>query len=386
MTAGSVLPEETVTGTDFTVGVEMELLAPAGRSRRHLAEAIAAGPLAGAKGCVRRIFHPQSETSLVDGAPVMENLTLGFDVHGPDGTQAARCVDDLTLVDDLDPHADALPDWYRIISDDARLLELVQQHCSPHEPKEAVLAPLASLFGTSVELLEQDTVARVCDRAGRPIAMAVSLPGERQRPCELVTPPLGQDREDRIEIMLATASELGFSVPAEAATHIHFDGRRLKSPSAMAALIETFGKYRKELRAMAGTNPRCRRLGDWPAQVYRTIRSPGFIDADWREAATQLREAGAHKYCDFNFSNLLSHSPDKQTFEVRILPGTMDALFISRAIRLFEAMLSKCIDNARQHRTAPPSFADFMETLTLSPSDSAFWAQRRAPSRWSIFS
>lgn len=386
MTAEPVLPEETVTSTDFTVGVEMELLAPAGGSRLHLAEAIAAGPLTGAKGRVRRIFHPQSETSLVDGAPVMENLTLGFDVHGPDDNLAARCVDDLTLVDDLDPHAEPLPDWYRIISDDARFLELVQQHCSPHEPMEAVLAPLASLFGTSVELLEQDTVARVCDRTGRPVAMAASLPGERHRPCELITPPLGHDREDRIKVMLATAADQGFSVPAEAATHIHFDGHRLKSPSAMATLIETIGKYRKELRAMAGTNPRCRRLGDWPAQVYRTIRSPGFVDADWAEAAAQLREAGAHKYCDFNFSNLLSHSPDKQTFEVRILPGTMDAPFISRAIRLFEAILSKCIDNARQHRATPPSFADFMETLTLSPSDSAFWAQRRAPSRWRIFS
>ena len=70
-----------VTPIDWRLGLEIELLAPPGKSRQDLALAIAAAY----GGSVVRFFHPQSEPSLVPGTPVFHNLTLGFKVLNADG-------------------------------------------------------------------------------------------------------------------------------------------------------------------------------------------------------------------------------------------------------------------------------------------------------------
>ena len=82
----------------WRVGFEIELLAPRGASRRDLAEALAG--LVGGK--VQRIFYPQSELSQVPGMQAFENLTLGFDALDDEGELVARCVDDVTILEDLD--------------------------------------------------------------------------------------------------------------------------------------------------------------------------------------------------------------------------------------------------------------------------------------------
>ena len=89
----------------WKIGVEMELLAPRGSSRRALAERLAAD----VGGRVRPYFCPQTEPSLVPGSPVFNNLTLGFEVIDGQGQQVACCVDDLTLQDDLDRNCPPLP-------------------------------------------------------------------------------------------------------------------------------------------------------------------------------------------------------------------------------------------------------------------------------------
>ena len=110
---------------NWKIGFEVELLAPIGKSRKDLALVIAKD----CQGAVETVFYPQSELSKAPGIPVFENLVLGFEIRDGNGSPVALCVDDLTIQSDLDFHATSKKGWYRIISDDARLLELVTIHC-----------------------------------------------------------------------------------------------------------------------------------------------------------------------------------------------------------------------------------------------------------------
>ncbi len=131
----------------WKIGFEIELLAPKGLSRQTLAEAIAHEQ----GGIVRRFFHPQSEPSKVPGTLLFHNLTMGFEVVNKQGQVIARCVDDLTLQDDLEKTTSPLTGWYRIVSDDLRLLQLIKQQANPTAPLSEVLKPIAQLFATEVE-------------------------------------------------------------------------------------------------------------------------------------------------------------------------------------------------------------------------------------------
>ena len=353
----------------WKVGLELELLAPADKSRESLANEIARS----CDGRVKRIFYPQSEFALLDDATVFENLTLGFAVENKAGELLAKCVDDLTLVDDLDPKKKTLVGWYRILSDDQRFLSIVERHCDATGDQLSVLKPLADIFGVNLELVNDEPLTRVSDHHGTSVAMAAPLPGERHRPCELITTPMMTEREYQVRHYLSLAKSLSFTVPKEAAIHIHFDGERLQSGAVMKTLIDVFGHYRSDLRALIGTNPNCRRLGDWPKAIYRLASSADFTTLDWPQAVKKLREAEPVKFCDFNISNLLAKDTEKNTFEVRIIPGSMDAGFILRSIRLFESMLQKCLSKQITTNNGLPVLMDFIDELGLSNEDLAQW-------------
>lgn len=323
----------------WRVGVEVELIAPPGLSRRTLAERLARD----ARGSVRRFFHPQSELSLVPGTPVFENLTIGFEVLGAAGELIARCVDDLTLQDDLDRERAPQPGWFRVVSDDLRLLHLVARTGRADAGPLEALAPVSALFGTQPETFPAGMV-RACDESRAPIAIATPLPGERERPCEIVTPPLGADRAERLEALLAPARELGFRIARESATHIHFDAAPLRSAPTIARLVRFFERWGPELRQRVGTNPACRRLGGWPDELRRTVSEPGFEGLDWLAAKERLQAVGLSKYCDFNLKNLVHDIPGKPTFEVRILPGLADSAPILKHIELFETLLRRLVE------------------------------------------
>ena len=76
------------------------------------------------------VWHQESEPSRVPGMGLFHNLGLGFEVPGQ-----ARLVDDLTLQLDLDKRASPQPGWFRVVSDDVRLLALRQT--IRHVAKEA---------------------------------------------------------------------------------------------------------------------------------------------------------------------------------------------------------------------------------------------------------
>lgn len=322
-------------------GFEIELLAPAGSDRQVLADALAAT----CAGRVRPSFHTDSEPSAVAGVGVFRHLSPAFDVTDADGRPVARLVDDITLEADL--AGTATPPghrgWYRVLCDDARLLRLVDRHADPAAALPDVLTPLAPLFGAQVELVGR--AARVNDPAGATIAVALPLPAGRERPCEVVTPPLVADHAEELERLLRPARALGFTVPREAAVHLHVDGAPFRSTAAFANLVRLFGHWRAQLWAVLGTNPACRRLAPLPAALLDLVEQPGADDdAAWTRLRDGARAVGLTKYADVNLTQLVAAHPTRDTVEVRILPGEIDGVAIARRAALVEALLLRCLD------------------------------------------
>jgi hypothetical protein len=356
MVSRPYLPES----LDWQIGFEVELLAPRGSSRMTLATAVAEA----ADGTVRRFFHPQSEPSKAPGLPIFENLTPGFEAIDAAGRPIASFVDDLTLQAGLDRSAAPVPGWYRIVTDDGRLLRLIMRHCDADAPLEAVLDPIGGLFGVAPEHAPGGMV-RVKDERGASVAIAAPLPGERDRPCEIVTPPIASDHAERLRALLAAAAAAGFVVPRESATHLHFDADRLRSARVVANLVNVLWVHGDAIKQLFRSNPYCVRLGRWPQALVQLVRRRGFADLSWDAARQALAAIGLTKYCDFNLINLINEDPRKHTFEVRILPTSLDAQPILTAAAFFIALLNWCEQRARPRRV-PPTLAALAADMDIA--------------------
>lgn len=317
----------------WKLGVEVELVAPRGKSRRDLARA-----LAGPEGAVRTFWHTQSEPAEVPGTPVFHNLTQGFEARDAEDRLIARLVDDLTLQEDLDRRAAPQPGWYRIVSDDPRLLRLVARHADPDRAPLEALRPLATLFGSTLQEGSGGMV-KLVDDFGASVALAAPLPGERERGAELVTPPIGADHGAVLAALLAPARALGFLVPVEAAVHLHFDATPLCAAGRVRGLVRSWEENAALLKALVGTNPRCRRLSAWAPELRALVERPEWPGLDWAEARGKLAALNLTKYCDLNLRNLAMGDPDKHTVEVRVLPGSREVGPILESAALFEALL-----------------------------------------------
>lgn len=361
----------------WKIGVEIELLAPLGRSRLDLAKALAKE----FGGSVERFFHPQSEPSQVEGAPVFENLTLGFKVLDADGQLVASCVDDLTLQKDLERKHLPRPNWYRIVSDDSRMMRLIMRQANAADDCRQVLEPLARLFGSSLSV-NPDGMVRLSDDTGMSVAIAAPLPGERERPCELVSAPISDNHQQHLERLLKVAKALEFYVPIEGATHIHFDAAPLCSAPALANLVALLGKHGAGLRKLLGCNPNCTRLGDWPAALYDIVGQDDFTELSWEQAKTRLSHVKLTKFCDFNIKNWIEEKVGKQTFEVRILPVWLEAKTIVEAAALFEAMLNWAIECGPVRAEIPAQLSGMLAKLPMDAVQRDYWLGRmqQAPS------
>lgn len=371
-------PETVMSFLNWKIGFEIELMAPRGLSRQDLAESIASANDAG----VRRVFHPQSELSQVPGTPLFHNLTLGFEVIDRQGILIARCVDDLTLINDLDKTHEPQPGWYRIVSDDTRFLQLVTCQADPACELPEVLKPIASLFATVPEVGPGGMV-RVADSTGNPIAIAAPLPGERERPCELITPPIDANHFERLETLLSTAHSLGFTIPAEGATHLHFDAEPLCSARVFANLVNFLWTHGENLKRLVGSNPNCRRLGMWDRELLVVVNESDFCDLSWSDAKAGLTKLQLTKYCDFNLKNLIHSIPNKHTFEARIFPSWIHPQPIIEAAVLMEAILRYAITASKIPPTAPlewklESVQEFLEALPIAEDFRKVWLSRAA--------
>ncbi|MFB8788306.1 MAG: amidoligase family protein [Potamolinea sp.] len=363
---------------NWKIGWEIELMAPKGLSRKNLAESIAEAHDAKA----HRFFHPQSELSQVPGTPLFHNLTLGFEVIDRQGNLITRCVDDLTLIDDLEKTHAPQPGWYRIISDDTRFLQLVTCQADPASELTEVLKPIASLFATTPEV-GPGGMMRVADHTGNPIAIAAPLPGERERPCELITPPIDTNHFERLETLLSPARSLGFTIPTEGATHMHFDAEPLCSARVFANLVNLLWTHGENLKRLVGTNLNCRRLGTWDEELLVVVNESDFCELSWSDAKARLAKLKLTKYCDFNLKNLIHSIPNKHTFEARIFPSWIHPQPIIEVTALMEAILRYTVTEFKIAPTAPlegklESVQEFLEALPIAEDFRSIWLSRAA--------
>lgn len=349
----------------WKVGFEIELMAPAGQSRKSLADA-AASHLGGAVFC---FFHQQSEPSKVPGMPVFHNLTQGFRLKSNGGEWLADFVDDLTLQAGLQRSAPPQLGWYRILSDDERLLRLITEQADPNSDVRRVLDPIANLFGTDSQPGPNGMV-RVNDRMGASVAMAAPLPGERERPTELVTAPLVSRHLEVLEEHLGLARKLGFTIPEEGATHIHFDAAEFRTAKSFKNLIRCLARFGEPLKKVLKVNPNCRRLGSWPEELLSLVSRPGFENLQWPEVQRVLKPLKLTKFCDFNVYNLLSDHPTKKTVEIRVLPAYLTAEPILRSARLLQSILRWCLHNEVKNADplddSPESQRELLQTAANS--------------------
>ena len=359
---------------DWQIGVEIELIAPPGSSRETLAR-----KLCPADGRVERFFHFQSELSQVSASPIFDNLTPGFAVYDRQEKLIAKCVDDITLKHNCQHNAPAQPGWYRLVSDDRRFLSLAIQQCDPNASLSTVLQPLADLFGT--QLQNRGNMFRVVDSQGDSIAIATPLPGERERPCEIVTPILQDNYWQHLANLLTTAIELGFTIPQEGATHIHFDAAALADTRIFCNLVNLFWTYEAILQSLVGTNFNCRRLGSIPQTLWNLVNNPHFQQLPWLSAVEALKQLQLSKYCNINFKNLIYALRDKYTLEVRIFPVWLEAESIVMAAELIASLLRLAIASPLISPSAIlnadlAETQDFLAYLPLAPSTSQFWLKR----------
>jgi len=392
------------------IGVEIELIAPPGVDRGVLARRVALA----SGGAARRVFHTDSEPSLVPGMGHFWHLTPAWEVSDARGAPVASFVDDITIADDLRREheearagragavtfAPSSPGLWRVLSDDPRLLRLVADHSDPAAPVAQSLDAAARLFGTDVEVV--GGVRRLRDRSGASIAMAAPLAPGRERPCEIVTAPLVVDHEAALEALLRPARELGFTVPVEAAVHLHVDGAPFRSAHAFANLVRLFGHWRGALHELLETNPACTRLAPMPPAVLALVEEEaaawaaatsaartgadaeddvvttagddattagGAASAErWHRLQQAAARTGLLKYMDVNLTALLTDAPVRDTVEVRILPGSLSASDITGRARLVEGLLDRCLEEAPLPRptTASSPAAAAAELLALA--------------------
>ncbi|HSM80129.1 MAG TPA: amidoligase family protein [Nodosilinea sp.] len=360
------------------VGLEIELMAPPGSSRQVLAEAIAQAE----GGSVKRIFYPQSEYSQIVGTPVLENLTLGFAVCDAQGQSLAHCVDDLTLQADCDRTYPPQPGWYRIVGDDLRLMQIVSRLSDAHLPLANVLQPVARTLGLTLEQGPGGMV-KLFDEVGPPWALAAPLPGERQRPCELITPPLTAAQLPQLDAHLQLARALGFYAPVEGATHLHFDAAPLCAAPTLRNLVNLLWAHGPTLKLLLSSNPHCQRLGPWPPELLALVNDPAWLALPWAQACDRLKTLPLTKYCDFNLKNLVFAPRPKHTFEIRILPVYLALAPLLPVIELMADLINRATDPAAvpPQPPWPPGDPGLTALLQALPASSALrrLAQARTP-------
>ena len=304
-----------------------------------LAHAIAAQDTEPVEPRCRRYFNLDSERSRIPDRPVFYQLNRGIAVLADDGSLRCRLVDDITIdvpqpgggqdggdqQDDTpgDRAKTSEPD-YRIIADDARLLQLIARNASPSAPIESVLDPIGTLFGTSAHLLPRGRY-RLNDRVGASIAMAIPGIDGRERVCEIVTHVIEADHHRALEHLLAPARALGFVAPTEAAVHVHLDAEPFRDAARLRRVVEYFDANSDELWALFGTNRACKRLAPAPEELLALLAEAADADQSWPEVEKGLRALKLSKFVDLNLVNLAKRTSGKDTVEVRILAKGIDA-------------------------------------------------------------
>ena len=300
------------------IGLELELLAPPGKTRFDLARALAKQ----ARGALRLSFKYHGQGVLPDGRPDC-HLTPAARVLVR-GKWFASVVDDPTIVDDLSQTTE----FMRIArTDDVRLAAWIERSCPGH------FRPLQKTFAATEE--EEGFV----DPWGQPLVRWHHVTAERARVCEVVLRPLGQkELAPTLRRVMKLATSLGFTVPAEAAVHAHFDAAPFRSTASLRRLVLAWSKDRALWVSRIKPNPRCRKLGPFPPDVVRVAKE-ATDELPFETLAAGLLLAGLHRAVDLNLLGLVERFPKQPTIEVRCLPGSLDPEATLEAISHARAFL-----------------------------------------------
>jgi hypothetical protein len=336
-------------------GLEVELLAPPGKTRFDLARALAKQ----AGGALRLAFKYHGQGELPDGRPDC-HLTPAMRVLVR-GKWFCSVVDDPTIVDELAPTSEKM----RIArTDDVRLAAWIERHCDapgtatvhPERSRGATrrqpiparrahastplgtngaLAPLKKTFAATEE--EDGFV----DPWGLPLVRWHEVSAERARVCELVLRPLSQkELAPTLRRVMKLASSLGFTVPVEGAIHAHFDAAPFRSTPALRRLVLEWTEQRPSLLRALQPSPRCRKLGPFPPDVVRVAKA-ATDDLPFETLAAGLLLGGLHRAVDLNLLGLIERYPKQPTIEVRCLPGSLDPEATLERLNVAERFLAR---------------------------------------------
>jgi hypothetical protein len=314
-------------------GFELELIAPDGESRASIA-----AHLAEVHSCtVGSYFHRESD--LWPGDPASKSfhcLTRAFLLENDAGWQL-KVANDMTIGRQIDLETSVSGDWYHILSDDIRIVDLIHTHCNAVDKTEEVLLPMAGLFGT--QLQREDDIIKVVGPRSSLVCAAHARFSDRSRICEIITAPITRGHRQRLVSIIGATREMGCQIPLEAAFHIHFDGADFLDTRPFLRLIRYFHAWSGILRALIPPNPNCIRLGGYEDCVVEYAFDRDNDRRSWAETVASMKKLRAVKYCDFNFVNLLSARPEKTTVEIRTIPMTFDVDALLAATELFHGFL-----------------------------------------------
>lgn len=335
-------------GPESRTGLELELLAPAGSSRFALAEALSAE----LGGRVEYGLKVHGGGPHDDGRRIYR-LSPAARVVDDDGQVLLSFVDDVTLREDLarDERTGA-GGSFRAVMDDVRLAAHVERFAWGEAlTPEAVLAPIleswpAALGHPGAWGAKHPAHRALVDPYGHVLGVVCEPEPERERVCEVVTRPLS--RGERFEVagrVLETAERLGFSIPREAALHVHVDAAPWRSAASLSALMRCLNERREDLFETFETNPACRKLAPFDdalmavaREVLEHVERAG-VEPDFEDFASELRFIGVQKYTDVNLQGVVNRFPKQPTLEVRFLSMSLDARKVAARVEQVEGVL-----------------------------------------------
>ena len=315
-------------------GYELELLCPPGLTRLSVAQAIASKFKLALVPC----FHRESELwPGADNATPYYCLTKGFELFEKNQWQF-RVVNDMTVKDSIDLAVTESPEWFHVLTDDIRFIDLIRRHCNAGEPCASILSPIARLFNSEVKL--SDGIYSVTGLDSKLVCGAHSKATDRNRICEIVTAPITENHHEKLSEILQIATSMGCVVPKEGAFHIHFDGEPHANSSGLLRVIRYFYVWSDVLKALIPPNPHCTRLGEYSAEIVDYSFNRDNALKDFARVKSDLKALSPTKYCDFNFTNILIGNLNKFTIEVRVIPMLLDSAALSAASDLYSSFMN----------------------------------------------
>jgi hypothetical protein len=325
------------------VGLELELLTPAGKTRFDVAAALAHR----VGGRVVFGLKHVVEGLTPDQRPLCA-LSLAARVFSETGEPLATMVDDVTIREHV---GEQKASGLGVVIDDARISKWLEQRSFVADEPDAfkVLEPLVREWGGTLDA--GSGAVRVVDLWGQVLAVVVDEPLDHHRVCEIVTRPLewaasttaGPPADPAHALLreaLAAAADVGCTVPEAAALHLHVDATPWQTTPALCALVDAWDKRHAEIRARLKPNPRCKKLGPFPHDAARVAREAPK-DLPFATLAAALKMAGAKKELDLNILGAIDRHPAQPTVEIRCLPMSLALEAVARSVDQAIAILDE---------------------------------------------